>query len=216
MKLAKYGLREIVASAAVLLAATVMSWVYVPWLSPVFVILLFWVLYFFRDPERVVPEGDGVVVAPADGKVVEVAQCEEEEYVGGPALKVGIFLSVFNVHINRAPCAGRVEYLRHHDGRFRNALSSESSRVNENNCVGIETTGKRRTRVMVKQIAGAIARRIVCECQVGDALEAGEKFGMIKFGSRTELYVPQDAAFQIEVEVGQKVSAGRTIMGRFQ
>ena len=216
LKLAKYGLREIVASAAILLPATILSWAYVPWLCPLFAVLLCWVLYFFRDPKRTVPEGEGIVVAPADGKVVEITDCEEGEYLNGPALKVGIFLSVLNVHINRAPYAGKVEYLRYHKGEFHNALFSGSSQFNENNCVGIETNGRWRTKMLVKQIAGAIARRVVCECQVGDALAAGEKFGMIKFGSRTELYVPKDVAFELQVVIGQKVAAGKTVLGRFK
>lgn len=213
---AKYGVKELVLSAAILLLAAAISAVYLPWLCPVFGILFCWVLYFFRDPNRVVPTDDGVVVAPADGKIVEIAEVQEEEFVRGPALRVGIFLSVFDVHINRAPCAGKVEYVNYHKGRFHNALYSKSSEANENNCVGIQADGEGAVRILVKQIAGAIARRIVCACQVGDALARGERFGMIKFGSRTELYVPKDVEFEVLVAVGQKVAAGKTVLGRFQ
>lgn len=212
---AKYGLREICICAAILLPAAILSGLYLPWLTPVFAVLLLWALYFFRDPKRAVPEGQEVVVAPADGKITEITECNEEEYLEGAALKVGIFLSVFNVHINRAPYAGTVRYLDYHEGQFRNAMFNECSEHNENNCVGIENESKG-VKLLVKQIAGAIARRIVCECHVGDSLATGQKFGMIKFGSRTELYIPKDAPFEIEVEIGQKVAAGKTILGRFK
>ena len=215
LPLAKYGLREIGICAAILLLAAVLSGLYLPWLTPLFAILLLWVLYFFRDPSRAVPEGEDVVVAPADGKVTEISECNEDEYLEAPALKVGIFLSVFNVHINRSPYAGTVRYLDYHEGQFRNAMFNECSEHNENNCVGIENEPKG-VKLLVKQIAGAIARRIVCDCHVGDALATGQKFGMIKFGSRTELYIPKDVAFELEVEVGQKVAAGKTILGRLK
>ena len=111
---------------------------------------------------------------------------------------------------------GKVKEVHYHKGRFRNAMRDESSEFNENNCIGIEAGGDRPVRMLVKQIAGAIARRIVCECQVGDTLATGQKLGMIKFGSRTELYIPKDAAFELELQLGQKVAAGRTIVGRLR
>ena len=214
--LATYGLREIVLGVAVTLAATVALAFYLPWLAPVTGLLMLWVLWFFRDPRRAVPEDDGAVVAPADGAITEITECEEPEYLGGPALKVGIFLSVLDVHINRSPFPGRVAYCQYHAGAFGNAMSSDSSHRNENNCVGLETEGERPVKLLVKQIAGAIARRIVCQCEVGDKLARGQKFGMIKFGSRTELFVPKDAAFELAVAVGQKVAAGETILGRLR
>ena len=217
MALAKYGTRQVVVSTAILLPLTVVTGIFLPWLCPVFAILLCWVFYFFRDPNRVVPDGDGVVVAPADGKIVEISECEEGEFVQGPALKLGIFLSVFDVHINRVPCAGEVKYVEYREGKFHNAMLSKSSEFNERNSVGFEhTASDRSVRVLVKQIAGAIARRIVCECKPGDALARGEKFGMIKFGSRTELYIPKDVEFELTAEMGQKVAAGETILGRFR
>ena len=214
--LTKYGGKQMAIGVVVTLAATIALAIYLPWLAPVTAILLLWVLYFFRDPQRVIPDGEGVVVSPADGKITEITECDEDEFIGGPALKIGIFLSVFNVHINRAPFAGQVAYLSYHRGEFGNAMSADSSHRNENNCIGLETEGERPMKLLVKQIAGLIARRIVCRCEIGDRLGRGQQFGMIKFGSRTELFIPKDLAFELSVEVGQTVAAGKTIMGTIQ
>jgi len=214
--LAKYGVREIVLCTAILLPAAILSGLYLPRLAPVFGVLLAWVFYFFRDPRRSVPQEEGLVVAPADGTITHIDDCEECEYVPGPALRISIFLSVFNVHINRAPVAGKVKYLKYRSGRFLNAMRSDSSQENESNSLGLETEGERPVRMLVKQIAGAIARRIVCDCRVDDTLGRGEKFGMIKFGSRTDLFLPKAVPFEVQVQVGQKVAAGKTILGCFR
>jgi phosphatidylserine decarboxylase len=169
-------------------------------------------LFFFRDPRRTVPQGEQVVVAPADGKITEIAQVEEGNYVNAGSHKIGIFLSLFNVHLNRAPYPGKVEYLKYTPGKFLNAGNLESSKVNEANAIGIATE---KCRMLLRQISGVIARRIVCELKEGDSVETGQKFGMIKFGSRTELYVPTDSGFQLRVKMGQKVKAGETVIGVF-
>jgi len=211
---ARYGYRELAAFTSVFaLAAFVLG--YLVWwpLAILFGLLALFVAWFFRDPPRVVPQARGIMVSPADGTVTDIADVDDAEFIGGPARRIGIFLSVFSVHINRAPCDGRVEYIRHHKGKFLNALRPESSEHNEANSVGMVLPDRGGARILVKQITGAIARRIVCECKEGDCLARGQKFGMIKFGSRTELYVPRDLPFEIGVKIGQKVNAGTSVVG---
>lgn len=182
----------------------------------VFAVLVLPVLVFFRDPSRRIPDEPGVLLAPADGKVTDVAEVAENDFIGGAALRIGIFLSVLDVHINRAPCAGRVGYIKARPGKFFNALRVDSaSRHNESNCVGLNCTDHPAGKVMVKQITGAIARRIVCDCRIDDELSAGQRFGMIKFGSRTELFAPLDARAEVLVSTGDTVRAGTTLMVRY-
>jgi phosphatidylserine decarboxylase len=176
-----------------------------------FLLLSYCHLSFFRDPTRELPEGDGIL-SPADGKVVEIATVKENEFMGEPAIKVGIFLSIFNVHINRAPCAGKIGYLKYVPGQFLNALKKESVDNNEHQWIGIESEGR---RVMVRQIAGAIARRICCDVKMGEMVERGSKIGIICYGSRTELYVPEKL-FRVLVKEGDKVKAGETILGEWK
>ncbi len=174
------------------------------------------IVWFFRDPRRRVPQGDGLVVSPADGKVVAVEEIEHDEFVGGPAVLIGIFLSIFSVHINRMPVAGRVIGLRYKPGKCLNALRPESARENEHLAVRLEEATPPYRRMIVRQITGAIARRIVCWLKPGDELAAGEQFGMIKLGSRTELLLPRQEGLQIEVELGQKVQAGTSVLARYE
>ena len=168
--------------------------------------------WFFRNPRRKVPVEPGLVVSPADGKVVEIEDLEYDEYVGGPAKKIGIFLSIFNVHINRAPIAGRVIGLKYRPGKYLNALRPESARENEQLAVYIEELAAPYRGMIVRQITGAIARRIVCWLKPGDTLVRGAQFGMIKLGSRTELVLPAEAGLDLRVRVGDKVQAGTTVM----
>jgi phosphatidylserine decarboxylase len=179
-----------------------------------FVVACGFALWFFRDPDREIPEEKDVILAPADGRVVSIEEVDEPEFIGGKAMKIGIFLSIFNVHINRAPCSGVVAFLKYKEGRFLNALSKKSSLHNESNIIGIEGDDSAPSKVMVKQIAGAIAKRIVCELKVRDAVENGQKFGMIKFGSRTEIYVPVDEGFEVAVGLRNRVKAGVTVLMR--
>lgn len=175
------------------------------------------VVWFFRDPPRRVPGQAGLWVSPADGRIAEITQLEHDDFVGGPAARIGIFLSIFNVHINRAPVAGRVLELRYTPGPFLNALDPKSALVNENmwiGCMADEPAGPTGQRFVVRQIAGAIARRIVCDLRPGQLVARGEKFGMIKLGSRTELILPADDDFEVAVQVGQRVKAGETVLVR--
>jgi phosphatidylserine decarboxylase len=177
--------------------------------------LLGLVVYFFRDPPRRVPPEPGLVVAPADGKVCEVTRVERDDFVGGPAVRIGIFLSIFDVHLNRAPCRSRVIELRYSPGAFLNALRRASAEKNENMWIGLEEDAPPYRRIVVRQISGAIARRIVCDLRPGEVVDRGHKLGMIKLGSRTELLLPADDDLRVDVEVGRKVRAGKTIMARY-
>ncbi|MBN2376309.1 MAG: phosphatidylserine decarboxylase family protein [Sedimentisphaerales bacterium] len=188
-----------------------------PWPLMVAVVLILAVLAFFRDPHRNIPSEKNILIAPADGKVTDIAYLDENEYLKQPAIRIGIFLSVFDVHINRTPCGGTVQYIKHHPGKCLNALRSQAaSEQNESNCLGLTCPEHPARKVMVKQITGAIARRIVCRCRVGDYLAAGERFGMIKFGSRTELFLPKNEQAKILVKKGDTVRAGKTLMVRYQ
>lgn len=175
------------------------------------------VVWFFRDPPRSVPQQAGLWISPADGRIAEITRLEHDDFVGGPATRIGIFLSIFNVHINRAPVAGRVLELRYTPGPFLNALDPQSAVVNENmwiGCVADEVEGRGGERFVVRQIAGAIARRIVCDLRPGQQVARGEKFGMIKLGSRTELILPASDELEVAVQVGQRVKAGQTVLVR--
>jgi len=182
----------------------------------VFGVPLALVVWFFRDPPRRVPADQGAMVSPADGKIAEVVRVEHDEFIGGPAVRIGIFLSIFNVHLNRAPCRSRVIELRYHPGEFLNALKPESAIRNENMWIGLEEEEQPYRKLLVRQIAGAIARRIVCVLRPGEVLERGAKVGMIKLGSRTELILSDRDGLRVEVQVGQRVKAGSTILARYE
>jgi len=216
-RLTAYGSRELLMLLGLAVVGTVLSlWVSLYYLVPVFTGVGAFGLYFFRDPERQPPPGEEKILSPADGRVVEIVEVEEREFLGEPAVKVGIFLSLFDVHINRAPCTGEVEYLRYERGKFLNALRPKSAAQNENNVIGIGGAEAGGRKVLVRQIAGQVARRIVCDCTVGQELERGEKIGMIKFGSRTELYITRRQLAELQVTLGSKVRAGETVIGAFR
>jgi phosphatidylserine decarboxylase len=173
------------------------------------------IVWFFRNPRRPIPQEPGLVVSPADGKIVHVEELPHDDFIGGPAVLIGIFLSVFNVHINRTPVAARVIGLHYRKGKFLNALRPESARENEQLAVRIEATRAPYRRMVVRQITGAIARRIVCWIKPGDELAAGEQFGMIKLGSRTELVFPREKGLEIVARMGQTVKAGTSVLARY-
>ncbi|HEY3967694.1 MAG TPA: phosphatidylserine decarboxylase family protein [Planctomycetaceae bacterium] len=179
-------------------------------------VLGLFIIWFFRNPRRNIPQAPGLVVSPADGKVVHIAEIEHDDFLGGPAVEIGIFLSIFNVHINRVPVATRVIGLRYRKGKFLNALRPESARENEQLAVRIEESQPPHRRMIVRQITGAIARRIVCWVKPGDELAAGEQFGMIKLGSRTELVLPREPGLRIEIRLGDMVHAGSSILARYE
>jgi phosphatidylserine decarboxylase len=198
--------RWILAILALLILA---SWTFFPPLSFVFLLLIFYTLFFFRDPDRVAPADPGAIVAAADGTVTEIAEVEEPDVLKAKTRRVGIFLSIFDVNTNRAPIDGRVVYLEHRKGLCLDARSIDCSEKNEAMTWAFEN---QRATIVVRQLTGAIARRIVAWSAVGDELKKGDRFGMIRFGSRTEVYLPFAAT--VLVKVGDHVSAGSTIIAR--
>lgn len=221
MRLTPLGAREIFISAAVFCVATLVcitlytqsgSFFY---LIPVAVLAVVfgWVMWFFRDPLRRVPKEDGVIVSPADGVVTHLDLVPEPEYIGADARRCSIFLSIFDVHMNRAPAAGDVEFVRFRPGSFFDARREESLTKNQNQDVGfVPSEPGMPARMLVRQSTGAIARRIICPVKVGMKLRRGEKYGMIKFGSRTTLFFSDDAKVEWKVAIGDKVKAGETVL----
>ena len=172
-------------------------------------VLTAFVLYFFRDPDRIAPDENDVLVSPADGKIILVEKVFDERFVQEHVYKISIFMNVFNVHVNRMPCPGTVTKIVYSPGKFYSA-NTERAALNNEYC-GVIMNTKSDQRLAVVQVAGLIARRIVCWTEKGDILKRGERFGLIRFGSRVDLYLPLN--FQVEVSVGQKVTAGETVMG---
>lgn len=194
---------------AILALLTLASWFLFPWLSLVFVALIIYTFAFFRDPERIAPGDADVVLAAADGVVADIAEVEEPEVLKTRMRRVGIFLSVFDVHTNRAPVDGRITYRQHHQGLCLDARNVDCSTKNEAMTWAFENP---RGTIVVRQLTGAIARRIVGWAKVGDELKKGERFGMIRFGSRTEVYLPLDAT--VLAKVGDRVVGGETVVAR--
>jgi len=171
----------------------------------------FFICYFFRDPDRVSPNYKGAVVSPADGKVIWAAPMENSPFFKGSCMKISIFMSVFNVHVNRIPHEGRIKTIDYYPGNFFSANMDKASRENEHNAVFLETEeGK---NICVVQIAGLIARRIICKIQEGDMVARGQRFGLICFGSRLDVYLPPD--IRLNVAIGERVKAGISVLGEF-
>ncbi len=202
------GYRFLAASALLILLAWLLSsgWLWVVGLGS-----LAFFGYFFRDPERQIPAEPGVVVAPADGKVIRADDVREEQFLNGPARRVAIFMNVFDVHVNRAPLAGTVAEAQHRDGCFKAAWRDDACTGNEQQALVLEAGGQ---RVLVVQIAGLLARRIVSYVQPGQHLEKGQRLGMICFGSRVDLYLPPEA--ELLVKVGDRVKAGSSVVARLR
>ena len=177
------------------------------WLAGVSGLLLLFVLNFFRDPDRDIPNEEGVIVSPGDGKIVEIIE-EKDPMLDEPYRRVSIFLNVFNVHVQRIPVGGRIGQVKYNKGKFLNAASHKASLENEQNAMIIDT-GKQ--KVLVKQIAGLIARRIVCWAKEGDNYSLGQRYGLIRFGSRVDLFLPLSA--EVKVSLGDHVSGGSSIIG---
>jgi phosphatidylserine decarboxylase len=218
--LARAGLAEVVILSLLffaLAAALVLSALFVHWLLlvPLAAVLLVWleIVYFFRDPERTIPQDATALVSPADGTVTHVEVIDEPDFPGSRALRISIFLSIFNVHVNRVPRTARVIDTRYFPGAFLDARHAECAKRNEQLWIDLEEPCGRRLRI--KQISGAIARRIVCWLKPGESVARGERFGMIKLGSRTDLLIPASDRFQLRVQVGDKVKGGATILLHF-
>ena len=203
LKLADDGLQPVVNFGVFTVLAAAFGWC---WISAVLFVCFAFLVWFYRDPDRVFPEGENVFASPADGKVIEIMPYEHP--FTGAATKIGIFMSPVSVHVNRAPCEGTVEYLEYVPGKKAVTLAPKASEENERNCVGLRT---KHGPVLIVQIAGLLARRIVCRVKCGDVLSAGERYGMIKFGSKVDVHLP--SAAKLSVKVGDKVFAGETILG---
>jgi phosphatidylserine decarboxylase len=221
---ARAGLAELVLFSLLLLplmaaaAAGALLWHWTLWL-PFAAALLAWleVVWFFRDPERTIPADPQALVSPADGKVTDIEEVDDADFPGGRALRISIFLSVFNVHVNRLPISGRVTALRYFPGAFLDARHAECARRNEQLWIDLEETnsGNHPPRlVRVKQISGAIARRIVCWLKLGEEVRKGERLGMIKFGSRTDVLISAGERVTVQVKVGDMVHGGQTVLLR--
>jgi len=179
-----------------------------PWIAVLPLIITLFMVLFFRDPDRTIPVDKGAFVSPADGKVILIKDVYERDYLKAESKEISIFMSIFNVHVNRAPCEGNVSLIKHSPGKFLVAHKDAASIENENTVMVLE--GKD-GKIFVRQVAGLVARRIVCRVKAGDVLSRGERYGMIKFGSRLDIYLPKET--EIQVTVGDKVTAGETVIG---
>jgi len=223
MHLTSYGTKQIVIGAVVFIVLAALCvmlyrnggrWGYLVPLIPL-VVAFCWMLAFFRDPDRVVPTTPGLIVSPADGTITHVDTADEPEYIEGSAQRLSIFLSIFNVHLNRAPADGTVEFVKFRPGEFFDARREESLVKNQNQDIGIKTSEPGMpAKMVVRQSTGAIARTIVCPVRPGDALARGDRYGMIKFGSRTTLFLSDDVEVEWLVSVGDAVKAGETVVAR--
>lgn len=200
------GIATLLAVAAFALALVRRSWSL--WLLAIIItILALWVAYFFRDPERSGERGPNIVVAPADGKLIMITEVDEPAFIGGRAIRLSIFMNVFNVHVNRYPVDGTVGYVHYNKGKFLNAAAEKSSLENEQSSVGIQSGS---SRILVRQIAGLIARRIVTYSKSGETVRQGERMGLIRFGSRVDVFIPTDA--RLRVPLGTLTTAGTTVL----
>ncbi len=212
----KYGYDVFFTIAAVCFVLTVVALLFVEpklprySLATLAVVVFGFSLNFFRDPDRTIPSGDSLILSPADGKVIVVKPIQEPEYLKSEATQISIFMSPLNVHVNRNPVSGTVKHLRYNKGEYFAAFEDKASEKNEQNAIGIENAAG---KVLFKQIAGFVARRIVCTLGVGDRVSMGERFGMIKFGSRVDVFVPKTAI--VRVNVGDIAVAGETILAEF-
>jgi phosphatidylserine decarboxylase len=200
----------VIAAAVILVAVTKRSWPI--WLLGfALLVVAIWVASFFRDPERPGARGDQIVISPADGKVVLVTEVDEPTFMKGRAQRVSIFMNIFNVHVNRYPVTGSVQYVQANPGKFLNAVAPEASLENEQTSVGIEAGSN---RILVRQIAGLIARRIVTYSKIGDQARQGERMGLIRFGSRVDVFLPLDAT--LRVKPGDVAYAGVTVVAELK
>ncbi len=212
--IAREGVPIILWTGAIFLIVLILALVFkhaVLWgVSGLLFLIFVFHFFFFRDPERSFEGPPTAIVAPADGKVILIEEVEKPHYLKGPAIKISIFMSVFNCHVNRIPATGTVEFLQHKAGQFLNAMNHRTGEENEQQMIGINTAyGK----IFFKQIAGLIARRIVCKLQLGQKVQRSQRFGMIRYGSRLDVFLPLNVT--VKVQLNQKTVAGETIIGEF-
>lgn len=202
---------SLVLFAAILaLGALVTHGIVLKVLTVLSIFLILFSIYFFRDPERQIPAGENLIVSPADGKVILIEQIEESDIFKTSVQKVSIFMSVFDAHINRIPINGRVTYFNYQKGKFHQAFKDDASYENERTIIVIENN---KIKLLFLQIAGILARRIVCRIREGSKVTQGDRFGMIKFGSRVDMLLPMEV--KLAIKLNQKVKAGTTIIGHY-
>ncbi|HRP08366.1 MAG TPA: phosphatidylserine decarboxylase family protein [Gemmatimonadales bacterium] len=207
IRIAPEGRPFIIVAWLMVLAAVLAGW----WLAAgVMVVIATWVVAFFRDPVREGERGEHLVIAPADGKVVSIIPIDEPDVIKGPALRISIFMNVFNVHVNRYPSSGEIIFRRHRQGAFFNAATEKAALENEQSDVGIRTS---RGRILVRQIAGLVARRIITDHPVGQHAVQGARMGLIRFGSRVDVFVPAGSA--VRVKEGEHTQAGITVIAEW-
>jgi len=204
--IAKPGYGVIGASA---FATAILAMIGLTALAFIGLVITFFICWFFRDPDRIIPTQEGAVVSPADGKVIFRDIVEDCPFIEGPCLKISIFMSIFNVHVNRIPHEGTISRVAYNPGKFFTANLDKASRDNEQNAVVVQIEKGR--KICFIQIAGLVARRIICRVQEGDSLLRGQRFGMICFGSRLDIYLPPDTVPKISI--GEKVKAGTSVLG---
>jgi len=216
----KYGLPQVVIyPLLVLVLMAIIFFLFRParFIIPLEILLFLvfvWMLSFFRNPVRNINFDENILLSPADGTITDISAVEDSA-LGENALRIGMFLSIFNVHINRAPCSVRIENVTYKKGQFKNAMSPESGKINESNDILMVRLSEPKDRLLVRQISGAVARHIVCEAAAGNEYRQGEDFGMLKFGSRTELYITEGNHYEVLVKIGDKVRAGITPLIRY-
>jgi phosphatidylserine decarboxylase len=196
--------------AAAAFATAVLALLGITVLALLGLLVTLFICYFFRDPDRVIPDVPGAIVSPADGKVIRVEQHQQSPYTTGPCRKISIFMSIFNVHVNRIPFDGQIKQVAYYPGKFFSANLDKASQLNEHNAVYLETEPNK--NICFVQIAGLVARRIICHVQAGDTVVRGQRFGLICFGSRLDVYLPEDAS--IQVNTGDIVKAGTSVIGK--
>jgi phosphatidylserine decarboxylase len=228
LPLTRYGLPQVAVYPLLVFLAMAVCFIFlkdarvlIPAEIVLFLVFL-WMLSFFRDPARTINNDETVLLSPADGTITDIALVDDSALddvlgivSGKGALRIGMFLSIFNVHINRVPCSVRIEKITYKKGEFKNAFSAEAGKINVSNDILMIRLGEPKDRLLVRQISGAIARHIVCEAAEGAEYAQGEQVGMIKFGSRTELYLSAGSGYEIAVKIGDKVQAGLTPLVRY-
>jgi len=219
--LTKYGRREwasasiVSGSAIIVLAILSASWPGWLLVAAVVACLWAWVIWFFRDPDRTCPQGEDLIVSPADGRVTDVTKLGPDSILGCDGVQIGIFMNIFNVHVNRCPCSGTVEKVEHRSGTFLDVRNPLASQRNEASTVTLRhQAGGKDFPVAFRQIAGLVARRIVTDLRPGQAIGRAERIGMVKFGSRLEVMIPDELVGEVVVAIGQKVLAGQTVLAR--
>ena len=211
LTIAKYAINDVIIMMLITGVIGYFSYQLQPILIVLPLILFLFTLYFFRDPSREIPDDNNLILSPADGRIIEISEVIEDTFIKGPSIKIAIFLSLFDVHINRAPCDGKIVLLEYRKGKFLVASDPEASRQNERNSIGLIASNS--FKILIRQIAGIIAQRIVCGINLNQEIKKGMQIGMIKFGSRTEIYLSKNKIEKINVKLNDHVKSGESILG---